>query len=1042
MTVRVGSGTVLCMTDTGPAGVLRSGWWAPGLALAERGATPMTEQLTQQLTADPPASVRDRVTRWRSAYGTGTRFAERLAADGLDERALLALLAEPATSVAERVAKPAWADTVERAVLAARRREFHTPDWRTAFALPLRPFVANAAADLTDRVSALAGIADLTAIVDAFTVRLSDQLLHLATRTLVHELNTSVAAGRAGGPTDFAIQLTEPAGLGALCTTYPVLARLLGQASTYQTDATEELLTRFAADRATVVRELLDGVDPGLLTEVRTGLGDTHRHGRSVAVLTFADGSKVVYKPRDLGTHARFGAAVDWFNSLEPDLALRTAAVVNGSVNDGSDDNSGDGHGYGWVEFVPARPLPDAAAADRFYRRQGALLALLHALHAADMHFENVIACGDQPVLVDVETLFHPSLAVAADAVDPAARVLSDSVRRTGLLPTMVVDEHGATDVSGLGGGTVTDVVADWRPDDRGGLRPASRPVTRGGGNLPTRAGVDIDVTGHEKALLSGFRQGYDALLRHRGELVELLTSCAADEVRVAVRNSRGYVTMLVESTRPELLRDALVRDRALDVLWRESAQHPLRWQACRHELADLWAMDVPLFTARPGAADLWSANGERLPDVLAQPALTTALAKVEAMSEVDRRDQEWIIAAALATRAPSGGHRSVRALPGHLAGIAAPPERLLVSACALADRIVASHLSEADRVNWLGLELVDDRQWLVLPMGASLGTGYLGVALFLAQVTELSGIARYADMARRALHGLPRMFELVATRPDLVPVIGCGGFDGFGGIAYALARLTTLLGDDRLRSATGTAVDLAATAAKSTSPAGVASGTAGCLAAMTAVHAELGLEPAAALARDCADRLAALVRDTGGRCGDAAGFLLGSAGIAWALTPHDPHAADLALAHARAADGDLGWCTGTAGVLMAGGTVESAAALSADRPVLDDLSLCHGELGIAEALTVLATTGDRTRAEPVASVRKRRAGLLLDAFTQHGASCGTPGGVPTPGLLTGLAGIGYGLLRLGFEQQVPSVLLLEPSRPHTNTTKGPGTRV
>jgi lantibiotic modifying enzyme len=106
--------------------------------------------------------------------------------------------------------------------------------------------------------------------------------------------------------------------------------------------------------------------------------------------------------------------------------------------------------------------------------------------------------------------------------------------------------------------------------------------------------------------------------------------------------------------------------------------------------------------------------------------------------------------------------------------------------------------------------------------------------------------------------------------------------------------------------------------------------------------------------------------------------------------------------------------------------------ALLGDRPVLRDLSLCHGEMGIAEALTVLATT----TAEPVAATRRRRSGLLLDALTQYGPSCGTPGGVSTPSLLTGLAGIGYGLLRLGFAERVPSVLLLEPSRPNQpNTT-------
>jgi len=985
-------------TEPGHA-ALPPGWWAAALALAERpvgGAWPT-----------PSEHARTRVADWRAGYGGG-RFDLRLAADGLDDLALHGLFDESPADLADRVERPAWVDTVERALHAAtRQRPSDTEDWRAALALPLRPFVANAAADLTDRVAAFANHIDLAAIVAAFTVRLSRQLLHLATPTFVHEAGATSAF-------DLAARLTDPAELGRLFATYPVLARLLGQASTFHTDAATELLTRFARDRRAIVDTLLRGVDPGPLTDVRAGLGDTHRHGRSVTILTFSDGRRAVYKPRDLGAHEQFGTAVRWLNTVVPELGLRTVAAVPGD-------------GYGWLEFVSSRPVPDVEAADRFYRRHGALLVLLHTLHASDMHFENVIACGDQPVLVDVETLFHPSLAAATDT-DPAARMLSDSVRRTGLLPVMVVGDGAAADVSGLGGTGLADVVADWAADEHGTLRQVTRTVTHTGpGNRPRLGDRELDVLDHEKALLDVFRLAYDAIVRHRTEFTDLLETCADLEVRVVLRNSKGYANLLTDATRPELMRDALARDHALDVLWTDSAHHPLRWRASRDEQADLWAGDVPLFIARPGAADLWSADGHRLPGVLARPGLASALEKVNAMSDVDRRDQEWIITAALATRAPSTGHHSAAPMPGHLAGTAAPPERLLVAACALADQIVARNLADGDRVNWLGLELVDDRQWLVLPMGAGLATGYVGVALFLAQVTELSGIARYADMARRALRGLPTMFDVLATRPDLVAAVGCGGFHGFGGIAYGLARLTTLLGDDLLRDATRTAVDLAATAAKAPGAVGVATGGAGCLAAMTAVHAELGLAEAATLAQDCADGLGTLVRRTDGHIGGSGGFFDGAAGVAWALAKHDADAAGRAMANAQAAAGDLGWCAGLAGVAMAGAA--DTAALLADRPVLGDLSLCHGELGIAEALTVLATTGDRTRAESVAAARRRRAGLVLDALTQYGASCGTPGGVPTPGLLTGLAGIGYGLLRLGFAERVPSVLLLEPSR-------------
>jgi lantibiotic modifying enzyme len=87
-------------------------------------------------------------------------------------------------------------------------------------------------------------------------------------------------------------------------------------------------------------------------------------------------------------------------------------------------------------------------------------------------------------------------------------------------------------------------------------------------------------------------------------------------------------------------------------------------------------------------------------------------------------------------------------------------------------------------------------------------------------------------------------------------------------------------------------------------------------------------------------------------------------------------------------------------------------------------MSLCHGELGVTEALMVLGQRGH----EEAAVAATRHAGLLLGAIDRGGVRCGTPHGVVSAGLLNGLAGIGYGLLRLGFAHRVPSVLLLEPT--------------
>jgi lantibiotic modifying enzyme len=90
--------------------------------------------------------------------------------------------------------------------------------------------------------------------------------------------------------------------------------------------------------------------------------------------------------------------------------------------------------------------------------------------------------------------------------------------------------------------------------------------------------------------------------------------------------------------------------------------------------------------------------------------------------------------------------------------------------------------------------------------------------------------------------------------------------------------------------------------------------------------------------------------------------------------------------------------------------------------------SLCHGDLGNLELLLQASQTFD----EPQWHVQVHRiAAIILESIQRHGWLCGVPLGVESPGLMTGLAGIGYGLLRLAEPRRVPSVLVLEPPTLH-----------
>jgi lantibiotic modifying enzyme len=90
-----------------------------------------------------------------------------------------------------------------------------------------------------------------------------------------------------------------------------------------------------------------------------------------------------------------------------------------------------------------------------------------------------------------------------------------------------------------------------------------------------------------------------------------------------------------------------------------------------------------------------------------------------------------------------------------------------------------------------------------------------------------------------------------------------------------------------------------------------------------------------------------------------------------------------------------------------------------------DNHSLCHGDLGnldfVLQAGEVLSNSGWQAEALRIGET-------ILQDIEQRGWRCGIPRRAELPGLMTGIAGIGYGILRLAQPETVPSILILEPA--------------
>ena len=183
-------------------------------------------------------------------------------------------------------------------------------------------------------------------------------------------------------------------GLVSFYCRYPVLARLLATLTDTAVEATGEFLGRLAADLP-LICETWRCTEPGAVVAIRPALGDKHRGGRTVMGITFANGLQLIYKPRDVGGDFAYNTFLAWLNDRGAPVALRPLQVLDSGT-------------HGWIEYVAADSCGDHAAVERYYHRAGALLCLVYLLQGTDCHAANLIAAGEQPVLVDCETLLCP----------------------------------------------------------------------------------------------------------------------------------------------------------------------------------------------------------------------------------------------------------------------------------------------------------------------------------------------------------------------------------------------------------------------------------------------------------------------------------------------------------------------------------------------------------------------------------------------------------------------------------------------------------
>ena len=1024
--------------------------------------------------ADAPGSARieARLDRWRDRAGAGedAAFARRLAWLGQTPDGVRPLLGE----VEPSGPLPAWTAMLAE-VLA-------DPQAGSALALGGRPFAdvlaPFAAAGLrrlapgAAEVFAPSALADLVSDLVRALSFFAGPVLHLEFSAFRSNALGPGSAPAEGG-TDlyrrFAAALR--ADLPALFGEYAALARLLC-ITTRMWARNVSALARHLREDADALAERFNGRRAlGRPTAVACTLSDRHKGGTTVAILTFETGLRLVYKPRDLSVE------IAWFDVLEAVRGeaherLRRLKILS----------CGD---HGWVEVVEPEPCRDRAAGRRYYRRAGALLAALYALEASDCFHENIIAAGDQPVLIDMETLMHHVLRQAADvapAEAAAGDVLFDSVFRSGFLPSWETGLNGVTvDISGLGaraGQPTPYVRRRWDGVNTDAMSLRYEPLTiESEAHLPHLDGAPLNVADHAESLVEGFRAAYVRFMRAsadaQGPLGRALEALGRCEIRLVFHATRIYALLQKRLFAPRHMRSGVDRSLELDVLGRfyvnSRAKAPFA-PLLRAEIAAMEDLDIPYFCVRADSRDLILPDGETIAGAFEQTAIERVRRRIASFSDDDLELQTEFIRSSLSLSSlnlsPPHEHDPDASDPAPHAEVpheAPDSGDLLAEARRIGQEIGRRAIRSADgSATWISPQLLPGMSHYELrPLRLDLYAGSAGVGLFFAGLQHVCGEG--GDLALAALNPL-RRFLAEADPARLMREgysLGAGG--GAGSFVYALTRCAGLLAEPALLDDARRAAELITPVLIAADEAlDVLSGVAGAALGLLALHAETGDPALVETARLCGERLLQRQAPMGagaawrtGRGTALAGMSHGAAGMALALLRLSKAAGDARFAEAarqaiayeaglfdakagawpdlrrEAADGPSfmnAWCHGGVGI----GLARIAGAEVLDAPADLERALhasrtagLSGKDGLCcgnlGRVALLAAAG------PAAEAAARRvAGQALARARRSGGYrlSGRPGAeFFDPSFFQGLAGVGYQLLALAAPGRLPNVL-------------------
>ncbi|GAA0748806.1 type 2 lanthipeptide synthetase LanM [Clostridium oceanicum] len=805
-------------------------------------------------------------------------------------------------------------------------------------------------------------------------------------------------------------------------------------------------------------------IDIKLINKLLLDEGDTHNNGKSVIILEFDKGIKIVYKPHSMDSDESFNRLVDYINKSNYfKYDLKTANSIN--KND-----------YGWQEFITYKECESKEEVKAYFFRIGMLIAVFNLIRSKDFHYENIVAHGGYPVPIDVETI----ISNRENTLDNEkclnlisrnfAMEVENSIYGTLMIPQNLEMINFPIDMSGLNGGLNSENDIELSKiinvgTDEIGYQKIKANIDEKQNRVKYKGNL-IEIKDYISYIIVGLDKGYEFIIGKREELIDLIKNnkIFKGKYRQVLRATAKYVKFLDAAIHPLYTSKFENRNKIFSYLFGHSKISNKLRKRIESEISQLYVNDVPYFWTEFNSKDIYGADGTCIPRYYDKTMCELIIDRIKLADQMDKQKQILYLKSSIASLIKiQDSNKYKENYSSVILNDFKVSNDKKIKYIEISKKI-ADYLqnlciwnSKKDKCTFMALNAQNDGAIKYGSLNRNLYEG-LGIVLFFATLYKETKGSSYKKIIDGILNGYDEIYM-----DSISEIKSSGVFTGIGSLIYIYYNLWVIFKEkkfyDKYRKCLEKILKLDFTEREFD----VIHGAAGLSILLSNIYLKERDSFILDLMNKCGEKLYFELKDKSKK--HLTGFSHGYAGYSTALfvlayyLNNDKYyklAKSLINIENKYIDfkrnnwmdlrsntnlaDPVYWCHGAAGITLAR-ILAKQYLKKEDKKILDNNiemglnkilkdgfdsnkndSICHGIFGNLDCILVIAKKNhDKSLLKIIYNIADKE----CEAMVKNGIKCANPLKVETINFMLGISGIGYELLRL-YNNNIPSVLALE----------------